>query len=475
MDMAPFGYLAVMILSPLLGALALQFAYPDIMLRSKTKRWALYVAFGLLTYAFSAAVALSGLVVAAYSPIGKSPIFFESEGNLLFMIGLFFFTLIMATSLVNIIAERSSPSNLVGIPRSMMASAKNSPLRKSNPKVQKIKELTKEIGEEIGHDADVDGLISRINDSVKRERETRSKVITEVARKVMIADLGQNEDKLMGIPPGQESKELSEIIPPAQTTDIAPVRISTKKPAKEEKKAEQVKTPTKNTITREKLRMLLNSPGVRDELKAEIEKSQNERKSLIGELEQKVKEKHLEDEKQEKLSGLIGELKGSISKEEQNKGQISEIASGLKSLTSSSSESTTGDIQEAIGSGDFDSSDNIELFEDDLSFGSLGIGTGPEGDMGGVGEFDDLATDFGNLDENSFDLETDGAMFETENRTDSGCPNCGKKGTTLVYCSSCGKPFCSKCAESVQGEEKFVKYKCPHCHAEFALSKPKNT
>ncbi len=109
----------------------------------------------------------------------------------------------------------------------------------------------------------------------------------------------------------------------------------------------------------------------------------------------------------------------------------------------------------------------IELFEKDMSFDEAGMGLG---DLGGLGEG---LGGLGNLEDLSQGLEStqfDG-MFVDVGETKKGCPNCGKKGTSIVYCSNCGKPLCSNCASAVEGSEGFVKYKCPHCSEEFAMKR----
>jgi predicted RNA-binding Zn-ribbon protein involved in translation (DUF1610 family) len=109
---------------------------------------------------------------------------------------------------------------------------------------------------------------------------------------------------------------------------------------------------------------------------------------------------------------------------------------------------------------------NVELFESELDFGKatgdLGLGEGLEG-------FGDL-TDLEGLGQDVESGEFDG-MFVDLGTAKNACPNCGKKGTSVVYCSSCGKPLCSNCAKSVTGSDEFVKYKCPHCEEEFAMKR----
>jgi predicted RNA-binding Zn-ribbon protein involved in translation (DUF1610 family) len=118
------------------------------------------------------------------------------------------------------------------------------------------------------------------------------------------------------------------------------------------------------------------------------------------------------------------------------------------------------------GLGEEAGGENVELFEEGLDFGKatgeLGLGEGLEG-FGDVGELEDLGE---NVESSEFD-----GMFVDLGSAKGGCPNCGKKGTTIAYCSSCGKPLCSNCAKSVSGSDEFVKYTCPHCGEEFAMKK----
>jgi len=111
---------------------------------------------------------------------------------------------------------------------------------------------------------------------------------------------------------------------------------------------------------------------------------------------------------------------------------------------------------------------DVELFENDLMQGGEGL----EGDLGDLeagldfGDVSDLEGLTQDVDSGGFD-----GMFVDVGGTTGGCPNCGKKGTSIVYCSNCGKPLCSNCAKSVEGSEDFIKYQCPHCEEEFAMKR----
>lgn len=114
----------------------------------------------------------------------------------------------------------------------------------------------------------------------------------------------------------------------------------------------------------------------------------------------------------------------------------------------------------------------VELFEEGLTFGE---GLGGEAELGEFGELGDLGDlgDLSGLESMGDDLgagEFDG-MFVDVGETSGGCPNCGKKGTSVVYCPSCGKPLCSNCAASVEGSEDSIRYKCPHCKSEFSMKR----
>jgi hypothetical protein len=116
---------------------------------------------------------------------------------------------------------------------------------------------------------------------------------------------------------------------------------------------------------------------------------------------------------------------------------------------------------------------SVEMFEDDLSFGEgMDEGLGEDMDLGEDlgGEFGDLG-DLEDTDQSLDSGEFDGMFVNMGETKKEGCPNCGKKGTSIVYCSSCGKPFCSNCASSVEGSEDFIKYRCPHCKSEFAMKR----
>jgi hypothetical protein len=114
---------------------------------------------------------------------------------------------------------------------------------------------------------------------------------------------------------------------------------------------------------------------------------------------------------------------------------------------------------------------NVELFEDDISLGEGGLEADELGDLGDFGdEFGNMG-DLENLGDDVGSGDFDGMFVNMGEGKREGCPTCGKKGTTIVYCSNCGKPFCSNCAASVEGSDDYVKYKCPHCKSEFALKR----
>jgi len=102
--------------------------------------------------------------------------------------------------------------------------------------------------------------------------------------------------------------------------------------------------------------------------------------------------------------------------------------------------------------------ENLELFEE-------GLTEGPEEDL----EMPELE----DVDEDLELGDYDGMFVKAESSPDS-CPNCHKTGTTIVYCPSCGKSFCSNCAKNVNAKEDSVMYTCPHCANDFAMKRRVN-
>ncbi|MBN2517773.1 MAG: hypothetical protein JXB14_02930 [Candidatus Altiarchaeota archaeon] len=112
--------------------------------------------------------------------------------------------------------------------------------------------------------------------------------------------------------------------------------------------------------------------------------------------------------------------------------------------------------------------EGVEMLEPEMSFGEedLGLGDSDEElleDLGGMGDLEGLGE---SLDNQSYD-----GMFVDLGEINNACPRCKKKGTTIVYCSSCGKPFCSNCATSMRPEKDSINYKCPNCGSEFAMKR----
>jgi hypothetical protein len=158
------------------------------------------------------------------------------------------------------------------------------------------------------------------------------------------------------------------------------------------------------------------------------------------------------------LKSVVGDVRQQLSEKESAGEEESDSGKRWYERAPEATNNKIDSDDSLVGSG-------VELFEDDIS-----LGDGNE--FGDLGEgFDDMS--LGGLGDLEQGLNSEGfdGMFVDMGKRKEGCPNCGKKGTSIVYCSNCGKPLCSNCAVSVDGSESYVKYGCPHCKSEFAMKK----
>ncbi len=93
-------------------------------------------------------------------------------------------------------------------------------------------------------------------------------------------------------------------------------------------------------------------------------------------------------------------------------------------------------------------------------------------DLGELSEAADV--DLSSLEEGGeLDLSSLAGLAETEEipkeKKRTGCPSCGAKNTTIVYCPYCGKAFCSNCSLKVHRKRGLVFYQCPHCKKEVIV------
>jgi len=617
MTLAYLPYLILLAISPILGMYALKFAHPDVKTYVKSRQRVLFIIFGLAAYIPAAVIALLELVVPIYSPLGPTPALFESEGNVLFMTGVFLGALVINASVVDFMVVRRKKTTIVGVPKHFIAYGVKQQIVE-NKKVQTSKDISKITGdlESMNAGEDVKELLDRIRVSVAKEKARVAKPVEErpevfeivekaterpkpaKALKELERPAGKSEFEEMfktlkkapeekPVAPAKK-KAVEEIIierpgevvtkePEGITVERPEIVIEEKPPEEAPKevkrgllgfmrkgKAEKAEgkgveksvveeTEVKGWVAGEKApsemptkvpereisetsRKLKEALASGFEVPPEEEPGEDKEK-LMRELETRLQRTTKDVEKRERTQELIAELKGKLAEDSDLKTKsrsiypeddVEEITRSLRMMKEEPKAAEGGrhgrpkkEPDEDIGAslmgyersypraGDTDmlkavvgdvrqqltektteggeppagkrwyerelkeappggaETGEVEFLEEGLSFGE---GMGDLGELGDFGELGELE----NIDQNLESSEFDGMFVDlgkTKGGGGGGCPNCGKKGTSVVYCSSCGKPLCSNCATSVEGSEDFVKYKCPHCSEEFAMKK----
>ncbi len=610
MTLAYLPYLILLAISPILGMYALKFAHPDVKTYTKSRQRVLFLIFGLAAYIPAAVIALLELVVPIYSPLGPNPTLFESEGNVLFMTGVFLGALVVNASVVDYMVVRRKKTTIVGVPKHFIAYGVKQQIVESK-KVQTSKDISKITGdlESMNAGEDVKALLDKIRVSVAKEKARAEKPV-EVKPEVF-----EVVEKAAGRPrPAEALKELER---PAGKGEFEEMFETLKKAPEERPAAQAKKKPVEEVIIERPTGVTVERPIVLEEKpseetpkeakrgllgfmrkgkaekaegkeaeekaveevevegrvseektpevvakapKKEIsetsrklkealaggfeippgEEPEEDKEKLMKELENRLQRTTKDVEKRERTQQLLSELKEKLAENSDLKirsrsvypeEDVEEITRSLRMMKEEPKAEETGrhgrqkkEPEEDIGAsligyertypraGETDvlkavvgdvrqqltektaegeeppagkrwyerelkevppsgaEGGEVEFLEDGLSFGEGIEGMGELGELGGFGELGELE----NIDQNLETSEFDG-MFVDLGKTKSGgaggCPNCGKKGTSVVYCSSCGKPLCSNCATSVEGSEDFVKYKCPHCSEEFAMKK----
>jgi predicted RNA-binding Zn-ribbon protein involved in translation (DUF1610 family) len=558
MALAYIPYVILLAISPIIGELSLKYVYPDIKTFVKSKKWALFVAYGLLAYVTAAVIALYELVVPLYSPFGRTPLLFESEGNAFFMLGMLLASSVVYSSVIDFIVVRRKRT-IIGLPKSVISYG----IRKEIAEVQKarkrveIARITTDLEGMAGREDGIKDLLEKIRVAVVEERKKASeKVLLNVAEEGKKEDVqrkfvevlespGELQELINKVEKHSGNLEKLEELVEIPDAHIAEKAVSMRgEEAGEGAEAEMKAREERIGKAKERLKEVLAKRNERVAATSKLEKE-----TLMDQLERKLKGTAVESNKRERLQQLLADLKTKVQEEHEVPSgmlpseDIAEIAISLKELKEEEREkekkaethhrharerregaeeelgeslvtygrrygapgeedvfkAVIGDVRDQLvekkeegkakelpekrwyekaggpapaakpegmfpaGEASMGGEENVELFETELDFGKatgdLGLGEGLEG-------FGDLES----LSENVESSEFDG-MFVDVGPAKNACPNCGKKGTSVVYCSSCGKPLCSNCAKSVAGGDEFVKYKCPHCDEEFAMRK----
>lgn len=516
-------YIILLAISPVAGEFFLRFAYPDIKTYIKARKWALFAAFGFAAYAPAAFLTLFEIVIPLYSPFGSSPVMFEYEGNTIVTVGLFIVILGINASIVDFAVARHKTTTVVGIPKHVIKYGIGKELVKTknvrrNREVTKITHDLERVLSEEKTEKEVSSLLDKIRTSVqvagaKQEREDYMMHHLEALSGPVGEPLGPEETKGFMSELGsiesldESSKDLlkRKELPPGEESRKQPERDAIKERARliAELEAKLKKAYKSGTETQEKTDRLLEE--LKQRVKEDIGEGGEEEVYRTSDIHQIAKA--LKDMKgEEKMPEIKHERRHGRHREEGEELSESLVEYG-KSYSPRRGEddlwkAVVGDVKQQLveprgetkvgrrkdrtkeapkGSRWYDEGmektgieapieqpENVELFEGDIMEGGeeMGESLGELGEGADIGDISDLESITQGLDTSEFD-----GMFVDVGETKGGCPNCGKKGTSVVYCSNCGKPLCSNCSKSVEGSESFIKYKCPHCGEEFAMKR----
>lgn len=507
LETALVTYVVLLAISPIAGMYALKFVYPDVKTYVQSKKWALFVIFGLIAYLPAAVVSLLEIAVPIYSPAGASPLLFESEGSMAFTFALFGLLLAVNSSVVDFVIVRRKTTTIVGIPKHVIRYKINHEIAKSRElkKHKEVTRITKDLEGVIKEEKDMGILLEKIRNTVSKEREAARAIKLqgpEEAKKIerLGVDEASKERFIKQVETANE--ELPELFARKDALIHAPKKEEGKLPqliAEREKLVkkleDKLKKATGDMDKKERTQALLGElrgalseehkevSGLGDMYKEDVDEISRALRDMRKETKEREKEEehvrehrkkpdeevgeslvtyqraHPESREDDVLKAVLGDVRQQL--EEPKRAAGKEVAGGKRWYEG-------GQIAERPGMPMPKEEPKVEMFEEGLSFGEEGLeGFGDLGELGGeLGDLSDLES----MDQDLSSSEFDG-MFVDMGPTKNTCPNCGKKGTSVVYCSSCGKPLCSNCAKSVEGSESFVKYKCPHCQEEFAVKR----
>lgn len=440
-------YMAVLLLSPVVGMYSLRFVYPDVKTFMKSKQWLLYSVFGFAAYVPAAVLGMFEWIVPFYSPFGRDPLLFEFEGNALMFLVAFFGIMMLNASVIEYLGSRRRTK--VGVPkhvirytiremdkerrveyinkitRDLEKTAESRELREGRikPILQQIKEIVEK--DRLATKLEREQTISALEEEIKRRRGE----IEESGREPTPRDVKIDRSLQLLKEKLQKQRELREVKEDAYTKeDIEEITNALRSLRREEREKGQVKEVSERHVRRH-------------------EKPKSE-EGEIGESLETYARAYPREEK-DVLKTMVGDVRQQlIPAREEEEGEPEEGKWYAKEAPPP--EAPSEELAE------LPADEGVELFESDLSFGE-GLEEGLGADLEGLDE---------SLDSENFD-----GMFVDMGETKNFCPNCGKKGTTVVYCSSCGKPLCSNCAKSVTPAQDRVAYKCPHCGSEFAMKR----
>jgi hypothetical protein len=460
-------YVILLALSPLIGRICLRFVYPDIRTLISAKQWMMYVAFGLIIYLPAAFIGLFELITPFYN---SSYVFIEYEGNIAASLSIYCVAVIMSTSIVEY-ARRKKKKTKVGLPRKFIRYGIQQELKRENEKRREwsesrkkkddidIKKITRSLEETAKQTLKDDTRLNSTIRELKQSLETE-KMAKEIEKDAILKRLQEqiNEVKRKDI------KEEGSIKPETDEIDQKFAVLQHKiKAQKLYNKIEELKEAREKEYSDEDVEAITEALRSLKKEKEDAgkhghrkhdeptEEDEGEEEPII-----QLEEPRHHQRKQEVdiFRDVVGDVRSQM-KDDESESPKKE-PSGEKSWYTGKE---TAPPSDDLGLGESDDN-NIEFLESGLSFGDEGLGMDDE-----LGEFGDLE----DLDESVGSSDYDGMFVDAE--PSDGCPNCGKKGTDIVYCSNCGKPMCSNCAKDVKAQKDFISYTCPHCETVFAMKR----
>lgn len=523
-------HLTLLAISPILGRFALNFVYPEVKTYVRAKKAIYYISFGILGYFIAAALAVSESIMPIYS-VEEVPVFGNYGTSSLFLIVSFLIIVFVDTSIVEYLVSRRKRRIVVGVPKKIIRYGINKEIVKGKQEKRErdIERITNELQQVLGKQKELQPILRSIRSSVIKEHEIDQEslhallherdighyadiegegrgIVTEFAKKIKkkreegggreylqeeTKKRRQREENLKQLRQMLSNKKASEGRGVSEKTNIKNEREKLIEEL-EKKIAQTQKDPEK----KEKTQLLLT------QLKEKIEEDTNvetyderdieEITRALKAMDEKAPEDHKEETPERRhvavpeveigeslvgyqhaypkrkeddiLKAVVGDVRQQLGDGEEKEEKFYDRSGDSRWYDKKALTKPKGDEFQIPSEG------KVELFEDDLAFGEGGDLDADFGDMGDdLGSFDEFS-DLEGMDQDLASSDFDG-MFVDVGKENEGCPNCGKKGTSLVYCSSCGKPMCSNCAESVEGSDDFIKYKCPHCKVEFAMKR----
>jgi len=497
-------YIVLLALAPLIGAKVLRFVYPDVRIFRPSKRWAFSIAFGLVPYIPAAYLGIMELVVPFFTA-GFSLV--EWEQNALFFMGSYFAFLMAVASIVEY--RRARKSSMVVLPKKIIKFGVQEE-RKKVVKAAKIlhkkrevdiEKITKELEvaaeekvkapeaekgpseeekkgkalreelERVAKEAEeekrggaVNSILNQLKESVKMEQMARQmerdKILGELKEEIKRRKEAAAEEA------PSEKDEKVDLLLSALREKLEKQKELEKTIDKTEKAKEEITKDDIEGITRalRELRAKEKEAGKEKEAEEkegqEIEKKGGRAPRRHGRRGRRTERREDKGEK-EILKAVVGDVReqlisgGEEEKEEEEEGEerwYEKAPTPRKAEKGMTGEEEMPELMPEAGL----EGEGIELFEEGLDFGELGAGA--ELDEGSLSEFGD---ELGELDVELGGEDYDGMFVDL--KVKNACPTCGKKGTTVVYCSSCGKPFCSNCAKDIKVEGDLVYYTCPNC------------